>query len=338
MPEYMRVRGNSGGPCRAFRARSWGKLVAVLTLFSLVAVWAAARHHGSRVSRERVSSCEWPRAEGGKISGRRKKTAFTTVVVTLCNDDFVDTVADLVRLVRCTGAYDGPIVVLYSGTRALTEPVFAALNVTLQEVGALFPVDLRRPPPPPCSKVGDEYRKKRVDRWSSYYAKTAVFSVFFKRWDRVLWMDARNGVYRPIAPLFDAIDSTGALLANPDAWPAVVDEWNLSSQFFPDCDKALFTQLCSRFDMGREYFQSTLMLFDTALVNETTLSEIAGLFSKYSRIGGSDQPFFSLYWDQMRGVYRQLPYRLPQSLEVPYDFFRRIQNARYIVLAWREGT
>ena len=261
----------------------------------------------------------------------------STVIVTLCNDNFVDIAADLVRLVRGAGKYDGALVVLFSGTRALHKPDFSNYNVTLKQVSELFPAHLREAPPAPCAKEGDGYRQKRVDRWSSYYAKTAVFSDYFKQWDVVLWMDARNGVYRPLAPFFDEIDSRGKLLANPDNWPGYEDSWKLGGQFFADCDEVLFSRLASRYDLTQNYFQSTTMLFDTALLDATTLTDIAGLFVEYSRITGSDQPIFSIYWDLIRGVYEPLPYRL-KSLQTPYDFHRRIEAARYITLAWREGT
>ena len=146
-------------------------------------------------------------------------------------------------------------------------------------------------------------------------------------------MDARNNVLRPIFPFFDNIDSHNALLANPDSWP---DETPFSSQFFSDCNPVLYTELTSRFNLHREYFQSTLMLFDTSLLDENTLSDIALLFHEFPRIVSSDQPIFSLYWDQIRRSYRQLPYRLPQTQEVPYDFSKRISSARYIITAWRE--
>lgn len=261
----------------------------------------------------------------------------TTVIVTLCNDDFVGAAVGLVGLVRGVGAYNGPIVVLYSGTRALEATEFKGPNVTLKAVETLFDADVRRAPTPPCSD-GSAFREKRARRAGAYYTKTAVFSSYFKRWDRVLWMDARLGVYRPLAPFFDAIDSAGALLANPDAWPAFADQWPLSLQFYPECDAELFARLSARFDMRREYFQSGLMLFDTALLDANTLGDIARLYAEFSSISSGDQPIFSIYWGQVRGVYKQLPYRLPQSLEVPYDFEARVAGARYITLANRDGA
>jgi hypothetical protein len=309
--------------------------IAIFVVGSIVGLYVLIQLFPGGEPEAVVVSCPWPRAPRPQKPSTASRRS--TVIVSLCNDDFSPIVADLVRLVRCIGAYDGPIVVLYSGTRALSEPVFAAFNVTMQEVTALFPADLRAVPQPPCAKAGDYTRKKRIDRWSSYYAKTAIFSSYFKQWDTVLWLDARTAVHRPLSPFFDEIDVKGKLIASPDNWPGFEDTWKLSNQFFAECDTKLYAHLSARYDMSRDYFQSTVMLFDTAIVGAESFRDIALLFREFSRIGGSDQPFFSIYWDQIRRVYEPFPYRL-KSLQTPYDFFPRIREARYITSAWRKGT
>ena len=149
-------------------------------------------------------------------------------------------------------------------------------------------------------------------------------------------MDARNDIHYPLAPFFSAIDSTGSLLANPDAWPAAASVTR--DHFFADCNPTLMDAVEARFDLDLEFFQSTLMLFDTSLLEDSTVAEIARLYAEYSPIASSDQIIFSLYWHQVRHAYRHLPYRLPESLMIPYDFLPRVPDARYIVTAWRSDA
>ena len=262
------------------------------------------------------------------------------VIVTLTTDDFVPIVADLIRLIRCVGLYEGPIVVLYTGTRALTEPTFTEFNVILQDAVELFPTtptNMRHAPSPPCGIDDDEDRTKRVTRSFAYYLKLSMFSNYFKQWNRVLWMDGRNQIHYPLAPFFTDINSTGALLANPDAWPRASNLWPTRSQFFSDCNPKLFDQLNKRYDLDREHFQSTLMLFDTTIIDDTnTLINLAKLYQEFGEITGGDQGILSLHFSQDRGVYKHLPYRLSDTLMIPYDFKARIEGARYIVTAWRD--
>jgi hypothetical protein len=265
------------------------------------------------------------------LSTSSHKQKLKTVIVTLCNDAYISHAAGLVRLIRTIGAYEGPIVVLYTESQTLAELSFKEFNVSLKKADDLLPYSFKKEPPPPCER--DEGSSKRIRGWKMYYTKATIFSTYFKAWDRILWMDARTNVHRPLVPFFHAIDSTGVLFANPDAWPEAVN--TLSRQFYSNCNELLFENLSKRFDLSREYFQSGLMLFDSNLIDSNTLRDILILFHEYPEIVSGDQPLFSLYWDQIRGVYKQLPYRLPQSLEVPYDFSQRISTARYITTAWR---
>jgi hypothetical protein len=79
------------------------------------------------------------------------------------------------------------------------------------------------------------------------------------------------------------------------------------------------------------------MLYDTSILQNNTLGDIASLFHEYAEIiGNTDQCIFNLYWGKnMRNLYAPMPYRINGSLEVPYDFFERIPSARYIMTAWR---
>jgi hypothetical protein len=265
------------------------------------------------------------------------RAAFDNVIVTLTTDDFVPIVADLIRLVRCVGLYEGPIVVLYTGMRAKIEPTFTEFNVILQDALELFPTNMRHAPSPPCGIDGDEDRTKRVTRSFAYYLKLSIFSSYFKQWNRVLWLDARNQIHYTLAPFFKDINSTGVLLANPDAWPRPSNLWPTRSQFFSDCNPKLFNQLNKRYDLDREHFQSTLMLFDTSIIDDTnTLINLAKLYQDFGVINSGDQGILSLHFSQDRQVYQHLPYRLSNTLMVPYDFKPRIKGARYIVTAWRD--
>lgn len=147
-------------------------------------------------------------------------------------------------------------------------------------------------------------------------------------------------------------------MANPDAWPADTDTHKLDSQFFKDCDAKMYKRLQSEEDLAQPFFQSTVrcvggafagppplmwrlvqvMLYDTSVITSSTINDLAALSYKYAPITSSDQPIMSLYFHNHKHQYRPLPYRLPFTDEIPYDFSERLEGGRYIVTAWHYGA
>uniref|UniRef100_A0A7S4B8T7 Uncharacterized protein n=1 Tax=Chrysotila carterae TaxID=13221 RepID=A0A7S4B8T7_CHRCT len=103
--------------------------------------------------------------------------------------------------------------------------------------------------------------------------------------------------------------------------------------------------LCFNIYASLPLSQSTLMLYDTSILRDTDMQEIDALFHRFGRIADGDQSILSLYFHNLRKVYRPLPYRLLETNEVPYDFSSRIRAARagvdgasYVITAWRYGA
>ena len=180
---------------------------------------------------------------------------------------------------------------------------------------------------------------KRLDGWRSYYLKSTLFNKsFFGKWNRVLWMDAKSNIHLPISEVFfDLIDAKDKIMANPDAWPAFLGEWTYGKLFLRKCNEPLHNELGKKIDLkSSDYYQSGLLLFDTAILTENTLHELLHAYHEYGGISSGDQMIFSYYWRWMRNLIEPLPYRVKHTFQTPYDFEKRIPSAPYVVTAWRQ--
>jgi len=261
------------------------------------------------------------------------------VIVTLSfSQTYLKAAVGLVGLVRRNGNYSGDVVVLCgrgcADTEHATASALTARELEHVQFVSVFSL-IKFPPPERACKGGPHASSKRTKNWPGYYAKTAMFSPFFKAWRRVLYMDSRVNVRLPLLGLFfSAIDSSKSVLANPDSFPKM--EWTLRSQFHSDCDPLLFNKLEQLVDLNTtDYFQSTVVLYDTdALPGPSAYEELVEMYHTWGPIADSDQSILSLYFAATKRLYRPFPYRIENGI-LPYDFAERIPDGKYILNAWR---
>lgn len=167
----------------------------------------------------------------------------------------------------------------------------------------------------------------------------------FDRWDTVLYMDSKMNILRPLSEtFFENINVRGTLMANPDAWPAFLEDWTMATQLSRGCNDTLllYRELSSTLNLNStDYFQSTVLLFDTHILTDSTLADICKLYHKWGALADSDQIIFSVYWNNIKRLYRPLPYRVygisgsPTMYTIPYDYYERLPGAPYIITAHR---
>jgi hypothetical protein len=166
----------------------------------------------------------------------------------------------------------------------------------------------------------------------------------FSQWDKVLYMDSKTNVLQPITEtFFQNIDSMGLLLANPDAWPTFPHDWTIGAQLSRGCNDSekLYSELNRTFQVeSQDYFQSTVVLFDTKILTSSSILELCALYHKWGVLADSDQIIFSLYWNDLKKVYKPLPYRVygnsgsSSKYTIPYDFYARMTGP-YVLTAHR---
>jgi hypothetical protein len=88
-------------------------------------------------------------------------------------------------------------------------------------------------------------------------------------------------------------------------------------------------EISGRWDLERDYFQSTIMLFDTNIIESDTFQELCALTEKYPISGTNDQGILNLYFVCIKDKWRQIP--LGNDSTYFYDFNIRKNDKPYIM-------
>jgi len=161
-----------------------------------------------------------------------------------------------------------------------------------------------------------------TDEWTSEdCSQMGMMSSVFKKWDTVFYIDAGAAILRPLHRILDVAKPPGFLYAHSDAYPSY--EWKLTGQFdLSSLDETRREQFLQTFDTDRDYFQSTIMIFSTSLIEESTVDDLFQLYRQWSTISTCGvQGIFNLYFNCRKGVWKPLPIRDDKSFL--YDFMVR---------------
>ena len=166
-------------------------------------------------------------------------------------------------------------------------------------------------------------KKNKVDGCAM---KFHLFNTFFKKWKFIFYIDCGIKIMGDISPIInEAKENT--LLAHSDSYPTY--KWKLSRQFSQKYME-YFTLLNNNYDLNIDYFQSTVLLYDTNIIEENTFNEIIDLYHKYPIGIWNDQPYLSLYFIHIKPYWKQIP--LKNNDTYFYDYLSRNKNNKYIML------
>jgi len=150
------------------------------------------------------------------------------------------------------------------------------------------------------------------------FHKVHLFDAFFKQWRKVLYVDTKMRVFNPIRPLLE-LDCKNSLIAHSDAFPDYTR--TLESQFntkdFPDLTK----EIGALVPLESDYFQTTMMLYDTAIISDTTVQEIVDLSLKFLNSNTNEQAIINL-WAQSQKLWKKFPTSIGEG-KLLYDFWER---------------
>jgi hypothetical protein len=157
------------------------------------------------------------------------------------------------------------------------------------------------------------------------YHKFHLFTPFFKQWRYVFYIDCGAKIFAPIAPILECA-VPNKMLAHSDAYPS--NQWKLSGQFrkwFPD----IYNTLSAKWNLDVDYFQSTIMLFDTSIIEDDTFQCLCDLTEKYPISGTNDQGILNLYFICVKNNWEHIPIGNTQTYF--YDFNIRHNDKPYIM-------
>ena len=160
------------------------------------------------------------------------------------------------------------------------------------------------------------------------YHKFHLFNTYFKRWKTILYIDVGMKIYADIYPILKT-RQPNTLLAHSDAFPTY--KWQLSDQFNKK-ELDLYDKLRRTYKLDIDYFQTTMMLYDTSIIQETTFDDLYHLALEYPLSFTNDQGIVALYFTNISPVWRQIKTHSKQTYF--YDFFKRKKGKKYIMVKY----
>ena len=121
--------------------------------------------------------------------------------------------------------------------------------------------------------------------------KLHVFNIFFKNWDYILYIDCGMHIFSDISPMINS-RKEHKLLAHYDNYPYFTAK--LDTQF--DKTHYYFKKINDKYDLNVHYFQSTMMLYNTSIIEENTFNDLYNLMLEYPFSITNEQAIMALYF------------------------------------------
>jgi len=174
-----------------------------------------------------------------------------------------------------------------------------------------------------------QYSLNRPPHWINklfQYHKFYLFHTFFKQWKTIFYLDCGITIYSDVSPIINE-RTKNALIAHCDGYPTY--EWKLSCQF--DQTKTEYYQdLNKTFNLTNDYFQTTIMLYDTSIIQDDTFDNLLAIFFEFPICNTNDQGIIALYFTVIHPVFKQLKIKNDETYF--YDYLSRNSSYKYIML------
>lgn len=172
---------------------------------------------------------------------------------------------------------------------------------------------------------------KSLDRPSHWFPKRFqfhkfhIFETYFKQWRRIFYLDAGVTILDSIQAILDSW-RPNKVLAHSDSYPTY--QWTLRNQFVPL--SPYIERLEEKYDLDVNYPQTTILLFDSDVIEENTVNDLHLLLLEFPNAKTNDQAIIALYLTNIRKVWQQIP--LGNEITNYYDYLSRKNGKPYIML------
>lgn len=245
---------------------------------------------------------------------------------------FKDKFEKTVDMLKKTGKWTGDILLIhspdmddtmindYKKRRIITHNHCCSLIDTSNIVAQRKKYGVVSPDPP---------NNQRIYKKLFQYHKIYIFSTFLKQWDRVLYIDSGMKIFGDINRIFK-IDPKDKLLAHSDAYPTY--EWKLNWQFDEKANPDQAKKLRDKIDLTVDYFQTTILYFNTAIITDNMVSDLIELSKEYYISKTNEQGVMNIYFNGLNKIWEQIPTKDDKGYL--YDYLARgnIHKSKYLML------
>jgi hypothetical protein len=227
-----------------------------------------------------------------------------TVVVTLCDAGYYSKAKRTILDIRSRGKWTGDVVLItvdfnppknFLDYYDIIQYRITHINTdNLLEQYKLNPIN------PTC----DNRQYDKLTQWDKFY----VFSDYFKKWDKVIYLDAGLRVLDEIRYLAD-LPCDGSIMAPDDApkydsgkrFGGIIEissNIKVAEQFFREYDPQI---------LGGRYFLNCIWMYDTALLNKISFEELEEAMNKYPICRCNEMTIMNLIFTFKYKVWKPFP-------------------------------
>jgi hypothetical protein len=174
-----------------------------------------------------------------------------------------------------------------------------------------------------------QYSIDRPPHWNQklfQYHKLNLFNTYFKQWDYIFYLDCGITIFSDISPILNEIKEN-KILAHSDAYPTY--EWRLHNQFDKN-NTEYYGKLSTKHNLSVDYFQTTILLYDTNIIEENTFTDLYNLMLEYPISITNDQGIIALYFTNIKQLWEQIKTKNDNTFY--YDYLSRNYGNKYIML------
>lgn len=250
-----------------------------------------------------------------------------TTLLLVCNRAYLKKALTTIIELRTIGRYWGKITLLVGDDLRESIPLLERLILRIRPI---YMPDIDRSRQLAAIKNNKGLSGIEISKGFQYH-KMYVFHSFFKAYERVLYLDAGMRVMHPIQPILQ-LDCSKTLRAHSDSFPDYA--WTLGGQFnfldFPEKS----VEIAGVVELESDYFQTTLMLYDTSIIEEKTFEYLTTLLDRFPNSRTNEQGIMNL-WALPRKLWTPLEVKAGHSRTL-YDFHERppLRPQDYILLKY----
>ena len=235
----------------------------------------------------------------------------------------------LMQLIK-TGKYTGKIILLAADDLYNTHYLNDNQNIKLYNIEVIHFPDIKtimkKDTVNKLIKHLGEGGKKNYNWCFGCFNKFYLFHTYFKQYKYILYLDTGIKIYRPIYEMFNLVKHN-TILAHHDDYPKY--HYDLAAKI-RDIEPYK-TNLRNEFDLDtKKYFQTTAMLYDTSIIQDSTIDNIINIIDKYPISHNGDQEYISLYFHQVTKQMQQITIKKNDN-EYYYDYYQRQGVGRYCI-------
>jgi hypothetical protein len=236
-----------------------------------------------------------------------------TVFATLTDSSYFEKAKRTIRELWDNGKWRGDIVLITVDFFASTiDPQFLK-TYNIQE----YPVNhihtdtlVAKLRETPIKAMPDNRHFNKLTQWDKFYS----FSPFFKRWDRVVFLDAGIRVLDSVKPLLD-LPYENSFLAPDDSEP--YDNGNrFKCQLDLEANPQVLQELVSDFSqeiLDQNYFLNCMYVYDTKILDLFTMKEMEIAMNKYPISLCNEMGIMNLFLNFRLGLWKPFPQRTSEN-------------------------